>query len=365
MKKKNVYIVHEEIPSEFRFNAGSKARDDIETIIQKMDGNVFFIDNSEVSGREKHSFFYKLKEHKAVLESWKKQLKNLPYKCTVIFQYPVFFHTIYFNKVIDYLHNKGCQVVGIFHDLETLRLAANKDCNKQIIIKRLIFEERRSVPYFDKVIVHNDSMKKKTIEIFSLEQNKVSVIEIFDYLIPNYHISGIKNDNRTKGFYSIIIAGNLNSRKSGYVYKLPDDCKFELYGPNYNGKQSESIHYNGSFLPDELPFILNGDFGLVWDGPDSTNCSRPTGEYLKYNNPHNTSLYLACGIPVIIWKEAAMAKFINDHECGITVDSLYELKSVLNSITMDEYENMRINAEQIGKKLRNGEYTQRAIMGER
>ena len=85
MKKKNVYIVHEEIPSEFRFNAGSKARDDIETIIQKMDGNVFFIDNSEVSGREKHSFFYKLKEHKAVLESWKKQLKNLPYKCTVIF----------------------------------------------------------------------------------------------------------------------------------------------------------------------------------------------------------------------------------------------------------------------------------------
>ena len=56
----------------------------------------------------------------------------------------------------------------------------------------------------------------------------------------------------------------------------------------------------GSFLPDELPSALEGSFGLVWDGDSSKTCSGVFGEYLRYNNSHKASLYLASGFPIIV-----------------------------------------------------------------
>ena len=56
---------------------------------------------------------------------------------------------------------------------------------------------------------------------------------------------------------------------------------------------------------------MEGSFGLVWDGISVETCAGVYGEYLKVNNPHKTSLYLASGIPVIIWKEAAWLSLLN------------------------------------------------------
>lgn len=61
--------------------------------------------------------------------------------------------------------------------------------------------------------------------------------------------------------------------------------------------------WHGSFKPEESPEHLQG----VWDGDSVDTCAGNTGAYLRYNNPHKTSLYLACGMPVIVWKEAAIA----------------------------------------------------------
>ena len=33
-------------------------------------------------------------------------------------------------------------------------------------------------------------------------------------------------------------------------------------------------------------------------------------DYLRINNPHKTSLYLACGIPIITWNKAAIAQYV-------------------------------------------------------
>ena len=59
---------------------------------------------------------------------------------------------------------------------------------------------------------------------------------------------------------------------------------------------------------------MDQNFGLVWDGTSLDGCNGRYGEYLKFNNPHKTSLYLSCGIPVIIWKEAALADFVEEHK---------------------------------------------------
>lgn len=107
--------------------------------------------------------------------------------------------------------------------------------------------------------------------------------------------------------------------------------------------------------------IIQGQFGLVWDGDSIETCSGNTGNYLRYNNPHKTSLYLAAGIPVLIWKEAAIAKFVQEHNAGILIDNLQEIEEVFNSTTQEKLEEMQRNAKEVGLKLRDGYYFKRAI----
>ena len=107
-----------------------------------------------------------------------------------------------------------------------------------------------------------------------------------------------------------MIAGNLRRHKAEYVYRLPDSQKFNLYGVGYEKQNKNNICYHGSFDPDELPFVLEGSFGLVWDGDSAETCSGVYGQYLKVNNPHKCSLYLATGLPVIVWKESTVARIV-------------------------------------------------------
>ena len=79
------------------------------------------------------------------------------------------------------------------------------------------------------------------------------------------------------------------------------------------------------------------------------------------NNPHKLSLYIAVGLPVIIWDEAAEAEFVKRENIGWTVSSLYELPDKLANISEGDYTVMRNNAVRISKKLRDGEYMTRAL----
>ena len=356
-----LYIVHEEISSKYKYNAGSKARNDVESIIIDMGGSVLEVNDEGVSDRVKLNVFEKLLMHKTVSSSWIRQMKKIPKNSKIVIQYPVFFHTIFFDEVIRFLKRRGCKVIGLIHDLETLRLVGRKDKEKKNTNRRYLLEEKRTMPFFDSIIAHNDTMKRLLIEYMGLKANSIITIDIFDYLIPSY--DGNVNEQMVDD-YSVVIAGNLKSEKAGYIYNLPKDCKFMLYGSNYEGKSNDNICYKGSFLPDELPLNLRGDFGLIWDGPETSTCAGIYGEYLRYNNPHKTSLYLACGLPVIIWKEAAIANFIAKHQCGILIDSIDELGDVLKKVSNDRYSLLRENSNKVGFMLRNGTYTKRAIKKE-
>ena len=90
-------------------------------------------------------------------------------------------------------------------------------------------------------------------------------------------------------------------------------------------------------------------------------CDGKYGNYLRYNAPHKTSLYLSTGIPVIIWKKAALADFIVEHCVGMTVDSLEELDDVLTNITADDYKKMKLNAIKLARQIRSGYYSTQAV----
>ncbi len=354
-----MYIIHEVIDSRFQYNAGSKARNDVEEIICSQGGKVFKISNAAIPDRRNLGLIKKIVLHKTAVDEWLKQIKHIEANSVIFIQFPVFLHTVLFKNVIRFLHKKNCYVVAIIHDMETLRNAKKKHSADSGISKRYILEEKLALPHFDLVVAHNDKMRQLIVDMIGIKPDKVITISIFDYLIPDYEYD--KSEKQETEAFSVIIAGNLLKEKAGYIYKLPKGTHFELYGSNYEGVSTDEIHYNGSFLPEELPYHLKGDFGLVWDGPSDVSCVGAYGEYLKYNNPHKTSLYLACGLPVLIWKEAAMAEFIQNNHCGILIESLSDLPDVLRSISADEYRDLKKNAMTVGDKLRKGLYTNEII----
>ena len=106
---------------------------------------------------------------------------------------------------------------------------------------------------------------------------------------------------------------------------------------------------------------LEGGFGLIWNGDSMETCDGDMGNYLRYNSPHKLSLYLAAGMPVIIWEEAAAAEFVREHGVGIAVSSLRELPEILHNVTKERYEEYLKNIVPLSEKLRSGAYTKRAI----
>lgn len=336
-------------------HAGGKAREDICRIVSEYNVHELNIVCPQVE-REHAGFLKKIMFHFSVKKEWDRTVNVIKPFDTLILQFPVINHSLLFNKVIKKLKKRNVIIVAIIHDLELLRMS--NDDRFSIAGKwRMKREELDEIKMFDKIVVHNIKMKEYILDKCAVDEDKLEVLEIFDYLIDSDFVPP-KQDN----YLSCIIAGNLNKNKSGYIYQLPDSPVFELFGVNYEGNANKrNINYNGSFLPEELPYHLKGGFGLVWDGDSPNSCCGAWGEYLKYNNPHKTSLYLACGIPVIIWKNAALAEFVQEKNVGIVVNSLFEIDAAINAITDEEYRELKRNATTISKDIRNGFYTKKVL----
>ena len=106
---------------------------------------------------------------------------------------------------------------------------------------------------------------------------------------------------------------------------------------------------------------VEGDFGLVWDGDSTESCTGSFGEYLRWNSPHKVSFYLRAGLPIIIWREAAVASIIEQEGIGLCIDSLSELDTLLPTITPEQMETMRTNVRRISEKLAQGGFLRDAL----
>ncbi|MDO4169120.1 MAG: hypothetical protein Q4D45_04390 [Lachnospiraceae bacterium] len=349
------YIQEIQVDKGLQRTAGIKARDDIDTIFQSLDIKKITIPTNK-KDRNSGKKIYKMYAHFAIYQTWKKQLKKLNKKDRLFIQFPVIEHSILLAFLLNKIEKKGIQVILLIHDLELLRVAKRKDISLPKKI-RLTLEEKGILFNSTRVIVHNENMKKYICEL-GVKEDKVITLEIFDYLINGFDLKRLKVKRRTD---PVIIAGNLRRHKAQYVYQLPETYNYNLYGVDYDGEVNNRIVYHGSYAPEELPYVLEGGFGLVWDGVSVDTCSGVYGEYLKINNPHKTSLYLASGIPVMIWSKAALADFVKKYNVGITIESLNDLNEVVGSITEQEYETMINNVNEISEKLRSGFFTKQAI----
>lgn len=324
--------------TEFRmqdFNAGQKAPSDVARIAAS-DGYkaLQVVRGTARNGNEQTN------------SEWIKVCKEISEHSIVIIQYPMADSSGGISRLIDLRNEKKIKVICVVHDIEILR---RKHTNEYISQYNMLKD------CADIWIVHNANMKKLLVEAGFAEE-RIVCLNIFDYLIENS--SEIRRDG------GVIIAGNLDINKSPYIYKMNEieNVTFNLFGANYSATNKyDNICYFGAYLPEQLIANLQGKYGLVWDGDSLDTCSGLTGEYLKINNPHKLSLYLAVGLPVIIWEEAAEAEFVLKENVGFTVKSLYELSDKLASVSDTDYEIMKRNAEIVGMRLRKGEYMTNAI----
>lgn len=329
--------------------ARAKARDDAEAIVKELGYMPIVID---VPDRSSYSKLRKIWWQFKIIPVWVKNLKQVTKNDELFIQFPFREHSVFLPLVLRKSRKKGVKIVMLVHDLELFRCL--KDSNRNFFDKVKSFFDAKSLKYASKVILHN----KKMIEVAKdkgLSELRLIDLEIFDY-ITDAAVSDKRGLNEP-----LIVAGNLMRSKSGYLYELPSDLKVNLYGPGYEGVSTDNVTVMGAFPPEELPGKLQGSFGIVWDGPTASTCDGVFGKYLTINNPHKTSLYLASGLPVIIWKEAALSDFIVKNGLGIAVDSLGEIPYRIRSLSEDDYKRMTDNVMAISGKLRTGFFLKKAL----
>lgn len=338
------------------YNASTKARSDVEKILEKQGYKKFFVPTKYGVKENKLLKLLQLLSYVRNKYIWEESLSNLKSGDIVILQYPVLNTVIGLEKVLKKAKKNGIKVIAIIHDLDSLRY--KPEYQGKLLCQRVQREDKKVLKACTKIIAHNDKMKEVLVELGN-EPEKIIVLELFDYLcdIELKEISRVKDE-------PIIIAGNLSKEKAGYLKNLKNikNVNFNLYGIGYEKEENEkNIEYKGAFLPDELLNNLYGSYGLVWDGNSIEECKGGYGEYLKYNNPHKVSMYIATGIPVIIWKEAALADFIQKNKLGCSVSKLDDIEKIMTEMSDTEYNEYLQNARCFSEKIRRGEFLTKAI----
>ena len=101
---------------------------------------------------------------------------------------------------------------------------------------------------------------------------------------------------------------------------------------------------------------MDGSWGLVWDGISVNRCEGEFGDYLRYNAPHKLSLYIAAGIPIIIWKESGLAEYVIKKNLGVAIGSIADIKNAINKISEEEYKKMLTNIRNESQEIRSGKH---------
>lgn len=260
-------------------------------------------------------------------------------------QYPLLNNI--FKYFIKAAKLKSSKVFCVIHDIESLRLGGQD--------KESVSRELSNLNYYDCLIVHNNEM------LNWLKNNGVTTqmvsLNVFDYLLEEVPTKNT-NHSFTK---TIVFAGNLD--KSRFIYSLGKlkNWSFNVYGPNFSINETNVINvtWQGVFSPEEVAYKLDGDFGLIWDGESIEKCDEVLGNYLKYNNPHKFSLYLAAGLPVIAPRQSAIGKIILENELGFLIDDLNDLDHL--AVNEDDYKKYKFNCDKIRHRIINGEFLKNAI----
>ena len=280
---------------------------------------------------------------------WTKLFFKLHHGDLLLVQYPYFPVKAagFVRFALHMIRWKGAKTAALIHDLDSLRLLGGQAAR---------WSDQELLPGFECIVAHNGRMARY-LHAQGIAKERLIALEQFDYLtdvpMPRRQLS-----------MEVCIAGNLSRKKSRYLLELPrGKVTWRLFGEGWKGKARRTdIVHCGSYAPEKLPGVLEGSFGLVWDGVSARIPTGHYGAYLMINNPHKLSLYLASGMPVIVWEGSAQAEFVRREGVGLVIGGLNEIQGAIAALTAEEYAVMAENARRIGGVLRQGGMTRAALL---
>lgn len=251
----------------------------------------------------------------------------------VFIQYPMVNYAVFRHC---YRIAARSKVVAVIHDLPSFRFG-NQSCYRSL--------EIRMLNSFACLIVHTEQMK--SVLRANGVKTPMEVLHVFDYLLDGKTESKHKRD-------VIVFAGAL--QKSSFLRKMdvmPLRNDYHLYGSHNPGVSNKSLHYMGKFPPDDIS-IVEGEWGLLWDGDSVESCQGDFGEYLRIIAPHKMSLYIACKLKIIAWEGSAMADYVVRNNIGFTIGHISEIGDRLENLPEQDRAAMQGNVEKLSTRLRAG-----------
>lgn len=323
--------------------AGNKAKTDYESILASMGATNIGLP-CKIGSNKLIAFFYNLL---SILKACFQMRRN----DIVVLQYPV---KKYFSFICNVARLKKAKTISLIHDLGSFR-------RKKLTIP----QELKRLNHTDYVIATNESMKQWLIQ--QGFHKPMGTLGFHDYLSSVPIPSDAKNHRQEKDAWNIIYAGSLNLRKNAFILNMKEidkSFKFHLYGnmPDYNAiAEDKNMIWHGFMQADDFIAKAKGDFGLVWDGDSLDECHGDFGGYLKYNTPHKASFYLRAGLPIIVWRQSAIAQLVEQEQVGIAIDSLKQLPQQLKELSSQRYEELKANALRLSLEVNKGMNLKKAI----
>ena len=264
----------------------------------------------------------------------------------LLLQYPL---KKYFAFVCNVARLRGARTMALIHDLGSFRRK-----------KLTVGKEVARLMHADYVIASNGVMR-----MWLLDQgyaHPVGQLGLFDYRSLSWNTHETPSQP-----VRLVYAGGLAMRKNAFLLHMAETelpCELHIYGnrDGLPGMKDNARMVFHPFLPaDEFISGIDAHYGLVWDGDTMDSCTGDFGEYLRYNSPHKASFYVRAGLPLIVWKEAAIAPIVESEGIGLCVRSLSELGECLRSVTPSQYAAMRSNAQRVARRLDNGAFLTEAL----
>ena len=152
---------------------------------------------------------------------------------------------------------------------------------------------------------------------------------------------------------TVSFAGNLTKSKARFIYE-DDSSIYTIYGQSNDMRITSRPNYKGAFNRNKLYSKLKG-FGLVWDGSVEPSTENNYTNYTQYNQSYKASLYLARGLPLIVWKDDMIAPFVKERGIGIVLPNLLNINTVVSVISEQTYNEMVANVKPLQEQIISGD----------
>jgi hypothetical protein len=297
-------------------------------------------------------YFPKINSLAELVSFWRALSRCITRQTHLVLEYPCYprkrMWLIWFFKKV-----RGLKLYGVIHDIGDLRFTE---------LKYKDGKDMHFLKLYDGLVSHNYSMTKWLRE--QGYTRPIVDLHVFDYCLKE---KADFSESLLNGKLKVVYAGNLSFDKATYIYdkniaKL-QKVNLGVYGPNFDDKKinGSALTYKGMFDPQSPDLKEKYHFGLIWEGESTETCSGQMGRYIRFNNPHKFSLYISLGLPVIVWKDAAIARFVVENNIGTTIASFDELESLPGRISQDQYKEYLQNLQELSVKVRNGYFLNKAI----